>query len=159
MIYNNWLVNLQQEVRNWVSKFSWCLGSIYFYSRIICRCESSLNNSNFIFFKRNTGEVLIFVLEKFLEAGYQLFNHWSKGVVFFATILAVFWYSAMDLLSRYLLWFHLVNGHFKSVIQLYLGALFLYHYRLISWISSEPRRTPARQFRKAMVGIFYVVVY
>ena len=81
---------------------------MYFYSRIISGCESSLNNSNVIFFKRNIGEVLIFVHKKFLEAGLiscvitdQL--SWATGVVFFATILATFYYSAMNLLSRYLL--------------------------------------------------------
>ena len=98
MIYTNWLVNLQQEVRNWFSKFSWCLGSMYFYSRIICRCESSLDNSNFIFFKRNIGQVSIFVLKKVLEAGLISSRRAPSLIkltlatrgVFFATILAIF---------------------------------------------------------------------
>ena len=49
---------------------------MYFYSRIVCSCESSLSNSNFIFFKRNIREVYIFVLKKFLEAVIK-FYHWS----------------------------------------------------------------------------------
>ena len=61
-----------------------------------------------MFFKRNIEEVLIFVHKKFLKAGLisSVITHqlsWATGVVFFATILATFKYSAMNLLSRYLL--------------------------------------------------------
>ena len=82
-------------------------GSMHFYSRIICSRESFLNESIFIFFKSNIGEVLIFVFKKFLSACNQVLSlvsgagrHSESSLL---TILCISQYSTVDLLSRYLL--------------------------------------------------------